>query len=68
MVVELLKHISFFKNKNIKDKDLNELGSSAFRFEGQQKGETPCVYGEHGATFYIIIKGTVSVMVPNPKK
>ena len=65
-VTELLKGIQFFKEANLKEQDLNELVQSAFHFQRYQAGEAPVVYGEEGNSLFIIIKGTVSVIVPHP--
>ena len=65
-MTELLKGIQFFKEANMKEQDLNELVQSAFHFERYQAGQAPVQYGQQGNSLFIIIKGTVSVIVPHP--
>ena len=59
-----LKNVQFFKERKIKNRDLEEL-VSAFRFEKFEAGEQIMEYGEPGEKFYVMIKGIVSVSVPN---
>ena len=40
---------------------------SAFKFVAAKEGENVFNYGESGDLFYIIVKGSVGVMIPNPK-
>jgi len=35
------------------------------RVETQPLGYSPCVYGERGELFYLILKGTCGVYLPN---
>ena len=63
-ITNYLREVPFFKDRNIRDKDLDEL-VSAFNFESFQSGQQIMEYGEDGNKFYIQFKGVVSVSVPN---
>ena len=63
---DLISQIEFFKNKSIKEKDMQEL-CMAFSFEKFDAKVDVFKWGEPGDTFYIIIKGIVSVRIPNQK-
>jgi hypothetical protein len=39
----------------------------SFKFVVTKEGENVFNYGESGDLFYIIVKGSVGVMIPNPK-
>jgi CRP-like cAMP-binding protein len=39
---------------------------SSFKFVETKKGQNVFEYGESGELFYIIVKGTVGIMIPNP--
>jgi len=65
-MVEMIQQIKFFKDRNIKDKDVSEL-CTAFKFEHFDSHSNVFKWGDQGEKFYIIIKGQVSVQVPNPK-
>ena len=65
--VELLSEIRFFQErKDIKKRDLKEL-MSVFKIVETQHDQNVVNYGEPGENFYIIIKGQVSVQIPNPR-
>ena len=40
---------------------------STFKFDVCEGGEDVFKYGDVGDLFYIIVKGSVGVMIPNPK-
>lgn len=63
-ISQYLKNVQFFKDRKIRDKDLDEL-VSACHFESFTPGEKIMEYGEPGSKFYIQIKGVVSVSIPN---
>ena len=63
---KIINDIKFFKQRNIKQNELVEL-VSAFKFEEFEAGEDVINHGESGDKFYIILKGKVKVMIPNPK-
>ena len=65
-MMEMIKKIKFFQDRNIQEKDLIEL-CEVFRFEHVKAHHDVFKYGDPGEKFYIIIKGAVSVQVPNPK-
>ena len=64
-VVELLQSNAFFKSKShIKKEDMKEL-VAALKFEIVGKDEPVVTYGDPGKCMYILLKGQVSVHVPN---
>ena len=60
----LISSISFFQEKNIKEKDMLEL-MTVFQFSKIKAGKDVMVYNESGDLFYLSIKGNVSVRIPN---
>lgn len=64
-VATVLKPIKFFKERNLKDKDMQEL-VYAFKLETMDVDEDVMHCGDRGYTFYIILKGQVKVLIPNP--
>ena len=62
---EMIMKIDFFKERNIKNQDLKEI-INAFQFEKYNEFENIFEYGDIGEKLYIIIKGLVSVRIPNP--
>lgn len=65
-MAEFFKEIKFFKERNIKDKDMNEM-VAAFKLLNIEAGEDVIRYGENGNTFFVILQGIVSISIPNPK-
>lgn len=61
----IIARIPFFKTKKISNPDLKEI-ISAFQFERYGEYEKVFNYGEIGEKLYIIIKGLVSIRIPNP--
>ena len=60
----LIKEISFFKERNIVETfELREI-SKALLVEKFKPGEQVCEYGEIGNKFYIILRGSVRVDIP----
>jgi signal-transduction protein with cAMP-binding, CBS, and nucleotidyltransferase domain len=59
-------NIPYFKQR--KDLDYNELKDlvNQMNFEELQPNEDVVKYREKGYKFYVIIKGVVSINVPNP--
>jgi CRP-like cAMP-binding protein len=64
--VSLISEIKFFREKNIKHKDMMDL-ASAFKFHKEEANSNVFDHGDVGENFYIIIKGIVGVEIPNPK-
>ena len=62
---EILKQVSFFKQRNLKDVDFWEI-ISGLQHKQISEGTAACRYGEVGDTFYIILKGQCSVWLPRP--
>ena len=60
----IISRIPFFKNKKIPNADLKEI-IAAFQFEHFGEYEKVFNYGEIGEKLYIIIKGLVSIRIPN---
>lgn len=56
----------FFKDRNIFGQDLCEIVQS-FYFEQYEPGQEIMRHGQEGNNFYVIIKGIVSVSIPNQK-
>ena len=50
----------------MKTQDLREIANHA-TFERVVGNEKVVIYGEPGFKFYIILKGVVSIQVPNPQ-
>lgn len=65
-VASLLKNIRFFIERKISEKDVLEL-VPACNLESFKKTENVIRYGDHGNKFFIILKGILSVQIPNPK-
>ena len=64
-VVELLQNNDFFRSKTqIKKEDMKEL-VAALKFQIIGEGEPVVTYGDPGKCMYILLKGQVSVHVPN---
>ena len=64
-LVPLIKTIEFFYQRDIKDSDFSEI-VQCLQYEHMEKGKDVFEYNSMGDKFYIILKGTVSVMIPNP--
>ena len=64
-MINMISKINFFKTKQIKDQDMKEL-VQAFQFEWIPEFHNVVEYGEKGEKLYIILKGLVSVRIPNP--
>lgn len=62
---EILKQVSFFKKRNLKDVDFWEI-ISGLQHKQMTVGTAACRYGDFGNTFYIILKGECSVWLPRP--
>ena len=54
-----------FYQRDIKDSDFSEI-VQCLQYEHMEKGKDVFEYNSMGDKFYIILKGTVSVMIPNP--
>jgi len=65
-VVNLLSKIQFFKDRQISKKDMVEL-VPFLKIHPGEEGQEMVTYGEKGDRFFIILKGSVSVLVPNSK-
>ena len=63
ILVNWLSQMKFFKQRNLKEKALLDLVSQ-MNFLTSPKGKIELRYGDFGHTFYIILKGQVSVWVP----
>ena len=64
-VVALLQNNDFFKSKtNLKKEDMKEL-VAALKFQIIAKGQSVITYGDPGKCMFILLKGQVSVHVPN---
>ena len=63
-IVSLLKKVQFFKDKPISNESMLELAQS-MKFERLQGMQNCMNFGEKGNKFYIILKGVVSVQIPN---
>ena len=66
-LINFLKNIEFFKNKTfLLLNDYFEIGNR-LQFFKCQKTENVFNFGDFGEFFYIILKGSVSINVPNQK-
>ena len=61
----LMKEWKFFNDKNLTDEEMVEL-IQHFDFESYKTKDCIMNLGDQGDTFYILIKGAVSVLVKNP--
>eukprot|EP00347_Sterkiella_histriomuscorum_P023290 403335214 len=64
-LVPLIKTIEFFYQRDIKDADFPDI-VQCLTYEHIEKGNDVFEYNSMGDKFYIILKGTVSVWIPNP--
>ena len=65
-MLPIIKEIAFFKNKNIHGQDLVQI-CQEMKHEFYREGEAVFKQGEYGDKFYIILRGEVSVKIPDPK-
>ena len=65
-VKAFLKTIDFFREREIKDDELEEL-VGVIKIETGTPGQEIIKYGGKGDKFYIVLKGSVEVLVPNTK-
>lgn len=61
-----MKEWKFFNDKNLTDEEMVEL-IQHFDFESYKTKDCIMNLGDQGDTFYILIKGAVSVLVKNPQ-
>lgn len=66
-LVSLIKNLNFFKERDIKEKYYPEI-VACLKLQKVRSGSTVFEKGSIGETFYIIIKGTTSVIGPNKSK
>lgn len=64
MLAPLVKELKFFKNRNMTNQDIYYL-CREMTYENFNPGEAVLKYGDHGNKFFIIIKGTVDVKLPD---
>eukprot|EP00347_Sterkiella_histriomuscorum_P019194 403342576 len=64
-LVPYIKQIEFFSERDVKDQDFPDI-VSCLTYEYLPAGKDVFEYGSIGEKFYIIIQGTVGVMIPNP--
>lgn len=62
----LIKEINFFKSKNLQGQDIIQI-CQELKHEFYYAGEAVFRHGEYGEKFYVILKGEVSVKIPDPK-
>jgi hypothetical protein len=67
LLVVLIKNLEFFKTREIKDKYYPEI-VACFKIEKHKSESIVFNKGDQGNRFYVIIKGTVSVLIPNKMK
>jgi hypothetical protein len=63
ILVNWLSQMKFFKQRSLNEKVLLDLVSQ-MNFQTSPKGKIELRYGDFANTFYIILKGQVSVWVP----
>ena len=66
LLVVLIKNLEFFQTRDIREKNYPEI-VSCLKLERMKVDQTVFNMGEEGKHFYVIIKGTVSVLMPNTK-
>ena len=65
-LINMISQIRFFQErKEINPSDFRDL-VQLFQFRETEEGKNVITYGESGDQFYVIIKGTLGVMIPNP--
>lgn len=65
-LVGLIKQIKFFKDMpHLTEENITELAQN-MQFESCNTMDDVVKYGQEGNKFYIILKGVVSVLIPNP--
>ena len=67
LLVVLIKHLEFFKERNIREKHYPEI-VACLKLQQYKNGEIVFNKGDEGKLFFVIIKGTVSVLLPNVEK
>ena len=67
LIAPIVKEINFFKQRNMMSQDITYL-CQELQYEYFTQGECVFKYGEHGAKFYIILKGKVEIMAPDLEK
>ena len=65
-VVNLIKDLKFFKERNISDDVLHEI-TNVIKFEKFEPGQVIMNFGERGDKFYVIVQGLALVRIPNPQ-
>ena len=63
LMSSLLETIEFFKSKNLSLSHLN-IAARYLTYGVYLPGQNIIKYGKYGDTFYIILKGSVSILVP----
>jgi len=66
VMLPIIREIAFFKNKNIQGQDLVQI-CQEMKHAHYREGEAVFKQGEYGDKFYIILRGEVSVKIPDPK-
>ena len=65
-LMRIVKKIKFFKERNLNYDDLLEVWQQ-LEIEEIKAGKDVFKYGYYGDSFYIILKGSVSVLIPKKK-
>lgn len=66
VLMPLLKELKFFKSKQIEGNDILQV-CQEIKYEYMSQGDYVFKFGDTGDKFYVILKGEVSVRIPDPK-
>jgi hypothetical protein len=64
-LAKFLSDLPFFKERNLKLKDIQAIGSKLV-VEEVNPHYCACVFGDKGDRFFIIVKGQCSIWLPQP--
>ena len=66
ILMPIVKELKFFLQKQIVGQDLHEV-CHLVKHEYMRAGDHVFKYGDFGDKFYVILKGQVSIRIPDPK-
>jgi CRP-like cAMP-binding protein len=66
-LVPYIREIEFFKERDVKEEDFLDI-VQCLKYQKINAGDNVFDYGTYGDKFYIIIHGSVQVLVLNPRR